>query len=252
MPPQSLYNKRARRNARRSAQAPEPPLFVRTGTPPPLHARAVQPFVLEPASDQQDLAPLRKKTCVAVRIVDGNAQSQCSATAYGGYGAAASTTHERRKPARSEEQVDAAPASIALSRRAATTQRVYCYAVASRAAQVLKNFGLLHIATSQEKLCDALAPLAKSARFATAHVQQFKDRVTECTCSRTLAPRVQITVTARTASPTALNCTRPARDMLLTSLAPPTHGELVPTSARTLTPTVLPDWQHRSISRRCI
>ena len=107
LPPQSLHKKRACRNDRRSAhalapqqlvpvahstQAPQipslidlrvaaPPSLVRVDTPPSLHARAVPLLVLEPASDQQHLAPLRKKASVAVRIVDGNAQSQCSATA---------------------------------------------------------------------------------------------------------------------------------------------------------------------------
>ena len=117
---------------------------------------------------------------------------------------------------------------------------MYCYAVASRAAQVPKNFGLLHTATWQENSCVALAP------FATLQENQFKERVTECTRNRTLASRAQkqIPVTARIASPSALNCTRPACDKLFTSHAPPTRGELLSTSARTLTPTVLPDWQH--------
>ena len=99
LPPQSLHKKRACRNARRSAhalapqplvpvahstKAPQvpsiidlrvaaPPSLVRVDTKPPLHARAVPPIVLELASDQQHLAPLRKKARVAVRIVDGNA-----------------------------------------------------------------------------------------------------------------------------------------------------------------------------------
>ena len=143
------------------------------------------------------------------------------------------------------EHADAAPVSIALNSTPATTQRVYCYAVASRAAQVQKNYGLLHIATSEENLYVAHAPLATSSR-ATAHVQQVKERVIKCTRSRTLASRAdeQIPGTVRITSPTALNCTRPERDMLFTSLAPPTHGELVPISARTLTPTLLADWQH--------
>ena len=155
-----------------------------------------------------------------------------------------------------------------MSSSAAATQRVYCYAVASRAAQVQKNFGLLHTARSQENLCVALAPLSTSqenscvalaplatskensrvalAPCATSQESQFKERVTECTRNRTLASRAheQITETARIASPSALNCTRPAGDKLFTSRAPPTRGELLPTSARTLTPTVLPDWQH--------
>ena len=127
LPPQSLHKSRARRNARRSAHAPAPqplvavvqstqapqvpslidwrvtaPLsLVRVGTSPSLHARAVPPLVLESASDQQHFPPLRKKPRVAVRIVDENAQAQCSATAYGGYGAAASAPRQSYKPARS-------------------------------------------------------------------------------------------------------------------------------------------------------
>ena len=175
-----------------------------------------------------------------MRIVDGNAQSQCSATAYSGYDSAASATRERRKSAGSQEKADAAPARIALSSSAATTQRVYCYAVASRAAQVQKNFGLLHTATSQENSCVALGPLA------TSQEKQFKERVTESTRNSTLASRAheRIPGTARIASPSAFNCTRPAFDKSFTSGAPPTRGELLPTSARTLTATVLPDWQH--------
>ena len=200
---------------------------------------------MESASDQQHLAPLRMKTRVAVHIVDGNAQFQCSATAHGGYGAVASAIRKRRKPAQSEEHADAALASIALSSSAATSHRMCCDAVASRAAQVQKNYGLLHIATSQENLYVAHTPLATSSR-ATAHVQQVKERVIECTRSRTLASRAdeQITVPARIASPSALNCTRLACDKLFTSRAPPTRAELLPTSALALTPTVLPDWQH--------
>ena len=113
-----------------------PPSLVRVETPPPLHARAVPPLVPKPASDQQHFAPLREKARIAVRIVDGNAQSQCSATAYGEYGAATNATRGRRKLKRSQEHADAAPASIALSSSAATTQSVYCYAVSSRVAQV--------------------------------------------------------------------------------------------------------------------
>ena len=110
LPPQSLQKRRARRNARRSAQAPAPqprvpveqskqaPLIpslidlrviapqslVQAKTPHSLHARAVPPLVMESASDQQHLAPLRKKPRLAVRIVDENVQAQCNATAYGG------------------------------------------------------------------------------------------------------------------------------------------------------------------------
>ena len=101
-----------------------------------------------------------------------NAQAHCSATAYGGYGAATSLPREGRKSARSLQQAHAAPVesptiqrtsakiqqligaltSIALSSSAATSHRVHCYAVASCAVQVQKNYGLLHIALSQENL----------------------------------------------------------------------------------------------------
>ena len=138
-------------------------------------------------------------------------------------------TRVRRKPTQNQQQADAAPAespviqrsyaktqqlagtpaSIALSSSAATTQRVYCYAVASRAAEVQKNFGLLHTATSQENSCVALAPLATLSRFAIAQVQQFEERVTECTRRRTLASHAyeHIPGTASIASPSALNRT---------------------------------------------
>ena len=122
---------------------------------------------------------------------------------------------------------------------------MYCYAVASRAAQVQKNFGPLHTATSQENSCVALAP------FATSQENQFKERVTKCTRNRTLESRAheQIPGNARIASPSAVNCTRPPCDKLFTSRAPPTRGELLSTSARALTPTVLFDWQqlHRAV-----
>ena len=194
-----------------------PPLLVRVDTPPPLSVCAVPPIVQEPASDKQHLAPLRIKPRVAVRIVDGNAQSRCGATAYGGYGAAESATCERRKPPQNQQQAGAAQASIALSSSVATTQRVYCYAFASCAAEVQQNFEQLHTATSlenscvalaplatsqeiscvalaplatlQENSCVALAPLATSSRFVIAQVQQFKERVTECTRRRLLASR---------------------------------------------------------------
>ena len=239
-----------------------PPSRVPVDTPPPLSARAVPPLVQEPASDQQHLAPVRKKARVALRIVDGNAESQCSATAYGGHGATVSATRERRKPARCQQQADAAPASIALSSSAATTHRMYCYAVALRAAEVQKNFWLLHtatsqenscvalaplatskenscvalapLATSQETLCVALAPLATSSCFAIARVHRFKERVTECTSMCTLAPRGQIPVTARIASPSALNSARPARGKLFTSRAPPVRDDLLATSVHSL------------------
>ena len=127
-----------------------PSSFVRVGTLPSLHARAVPPLVLESASDQQHVTPLRNKPRVALRIVDENAQAQCSATASGGYCAAVGAPRESHKPARSLQEADAVPAesptiqrssaktqqltvaitSIALSRSAAKTQYVYCYSVA--------------------------------------------------------------------------------------------------------------------------
>ena len=102
-------------------------------TSPSLSARAVPPLVQDPASDQQHSASLRKKAFDAVRIVDGNAQSQCSSTAYGEHGATVSETRERRKPARSQQRADVALASIALSSSAATIH--HCTATRSRRAK---------------------------------------------------------------------------------------------------------------------
>ena len=48
----------------------------------------------------------------------------------------------------------------------------------------------------------------------------------------------------RIASPSALNRTRSACDKMFTSLLPPTRGQRLSISARALTPTVLPEWQH--------
>ena len=131
-------------------------------------------------------------------------------------------------------------------------QAIACTATRSRHAQS-KSKRIMDCCTSpcRKRIWYAAhTPLATSSR-ATAHVQQVKKRVIECTRSRTLASRAgeQIPGTARVASPTALNCTRPARDMLFTSLALPTRGELVATNALVLTPTVLPDWQqlHRAV-----
>ena len=61
-------------------------------------------------------------------------------------------------------------------------------------------------------------------------------------CTR--AHRGQIPVTARIASLSALNSARPARDKLFTLRAPPSRDDLLATSAQSLTPTVLPAWQH--------
>ena len=104
----------------------------------------------------------------------------------------------------------------------------------------------MHTVISQENSCVTLALLATSYRFAIAQVQQFKERVTECTRNRTLASRAheQIPETSRIASLSAFNCTGQSCDKLFTSRAPLPCNKLLSTSARALTPTVLPDWQH--------
>ena len=63
---------------------------------------------------------------------------------------------------------------------------------------------------------------------------------------RSLASRAleQFPRSACEAPPFALNCARPARESLYTVRAPQTRDDLLFTSARVLTPTVLPEWQH--------
>ena len=75
--------------------------------------------------------------------------------------------------------------------------------------------------------------------------------------TRTLGPRdkqQQISVTACTASPRAPKSTLPSRVKLFTARPPPTQDELLSTTARTRTPTVLPVLQHshsRTIAQGC-
>ena len=119
----------------------------------------------------------------------------------------------------------------------ATAQENSCVAVAPLAtSQENSCVAVAPLATPQENLCVALAPPATSPRFATTRVHRFKDRVIDCTHMRTLASRARerITVTARIASPSALNCTRPARDKLFTSRAPPARDDLLATSVHSL------------------
>ena len=164
-----------------------------------------------------------------------------SVSSYGGYSAPASATRKRRKPALQHRQTDSAtakgpeahsasiwlpqhvsaPASIALSTSAAATQLVYCYAVASSAASVQENFGLLRTATPHSRA--ALTSRATSSDCEIARVQRCKKQLAKRTRMRTLASRAleQIPRTARITSHSAMNCGRPARDSLFTSLALP-------------------------------
>ena len=167
----------------------------------------------------------------------------------------ASDTRKHRKPALQHRQTDSAtaeapeahsasawppqhvsaPASIALSTSGAATQRVYCYAVASRAASVQKNFGLLRTATPHSRA--ALASRATSSDCEIARVQRFKKQLAKRTRMRTLASRAleQIPRTARIASPSALNCARPARDSLFTSRALPARDDVMAIRVHSLT-----------------
>ena len=163
-----------------------PPSLVRVDTPPPLHARVVPALVLEPASDQQHLAPHRKKARVAVRIVDGNAQSQCSATAYGGYGAVSSATRERRNPTRSitsggragehrvkQHRSHNPIACIATRSRRALPKFKRILGCCTATSQENSCVALAQFATKQNNLYVALAPLATSQKNSCLAVAPF-------------------------------------------------------------------------------
>ena len=197
-------------------------------------------------------APIRKNTRVAVRILNANANSQCSASAYGGYSAFAGSTTTPRSSAEPPPPSSASTeppsyssafASTALSVSAAASSCVYCYAVVFRAAEVQENFGLLRPAIVHE---NAHALLAKSTHAAITRVQGVEDHLTKRICKRTVVARAleQFPRIACTAPPCALNCARPSRNDLFTLCAPPPRDDLLPTSECDLTPTVLPEWQH--------
>ena len=141
-------------------------------------------------------------------------------------------------------QYVSAPANIVLNTSAAAIQRVYCYAVASSAANVQENFGLLSKATPHSFA--ALGLRATSSDCKIAQVQKFKERLAKRTRMRTLASRAheQFPGNACKASPCAFNFARLARDNLYTLRAPQPRNEILSTSARALMPTVLPEWQH--------
>ena len=170
--PHPLCKKKVRRNARRGTHAPKPqppvpiaqsiqapqvpsllnlrlnaPPFpivksrppslmsVRVNSPLPPSVTAAPPPVLEPASAQHHLAPLRNKFRVAVRILSANDNSQCSAVAYGGYSASAGSTTTSSGSAK-PPALSSAFASTALIVSAAASSRVYCCSVAFRNTQV--------------------------------------------------------------------------------------------------------------------
>ena len=176
------------------------------------------------------MAILRKKPRVAVRILNANANSQCSATAYGGYSASAeSTTTPRASP--ESALPSSALESTALGVSAAASSRVYCYAIAFRAAEVQENFGLLRPATEHENFPNAHALLAASPHAAITRVQGVEDHLTKRTRMRTVLPHPleQFPRIACTAPPCALNCARPSRNDLITSVAPPPCDDLLST-----------------------
>ena len=230
-------------------------MSVRVGTPLPPSVSATPPPVQEPASAQQHLARPRKKSRVAVRILSANANSQCSASAYGGYSASAESTTTKSASVKPHSPSSApielpspsnAFVSTALSVSAAASSRVYCYAVAFRAAEGQENFGLLRPAIAHENVRDAHALLATSPHAAITRVQGVEEQLTKRLRMRTVVPRAleQFPRIACTALPCALNCARPSRNDLFTSCAPPPRDDLLPTSECDLTPTVLLEWQH--------
>ena len=222
-------------------------MSTRADASPPPSNRAAPPQVQSLASDQHHLAPLRKRARAAVRIVDGNAGSQCAATVYIGHGARAIAAHKlleaHRPPARPTQHAKA-PASIVLNTSEAASQHVFCYAVPSRADSVQDNFGLLRTATPHSLA--ALAPRATSLDCEVTRMQQFKERLAERTRMCTQASRAleQFPGSACKESLSALNCVQPERNSLYKPRSPQPRDDILSTSARALTPTVLPLWQH--------
>ena len=100
-----------------------------------------------------------------------------------------------------------------------------------------QNFKLLRPAKSYEYSSDSHALPATSSYVAIARVQQSEDSLAERTRMCTLTSRALELVpgTARIASPSALNCARPARDSLFTSRAPPARDDVMATSVHSLT-----------------
>ena len=131
-----------------------------------------------------------------------------------------------------------APAVIVLNRSTAAIQRVYCYAIASRAPSLHKRYGLLR--TAKQHVLAELVPRATSYNYEIARVQQLK-----CTRKRTITSRAldQCQGSAWKASLYTLNCVRLARDNLNTSRSPQPLDDLS-TSTHALTLMVLPDWHH--------
>ena len=142
---------------------------------------------------------------------------------------------------------DVAIEHVAPASGAASTRVSFCYAVTLRSADTQQNSSyqyLLRAATCYKNFCDA--PL--SHEYITWRDQQFEGSSDARTRFRTLnqsAVQQQFPGTVCTANRCALNLVRPLpRVMLFTTSAPPTRDDLLSTSAYTLTPSVLPVWQH--------
>ena len=215
-------------------------------------AIAAPPLVQEPVSAQQHLALLRIKPRIAVRILSADANSQLSASAYGGYSAFAGSTTTPHASVESplpsvasaeSPSPSSAFAISALSVSAAASSRVYCYAVAFCASEVQENFGMLSPAIVHE---NAQSLLATSTHAAITRVQGVEDHLIKRIRKRTVVARAldQFPRIACTAQPCALNCAQPSRNDLFTSCAPPPPDDRLTTSECDLTPTVLPEWQH--------
>ena len=182
-----------------------------------------------------------------MRILSATDNSQCSATAYGGYSASAGST---RTPRASAEPPSPSStfASTALYVSAAASSRVYCYAVAFLAAQVQENVRLLRPApaTAHENFREAHVLLPTSTHAAITRLQGVKNHLTKRIRKRTVVARAleRFPRIACTAQPCALNCARPSRNDLFTSCARPLRYDLLPNSKCDLTLTVLPEWHH--------
>ena len=123
---------------------------------------------------------------VAVRILSANANSQCTASAYGGYSAfgESRTTQsafvEPHLPSSAPVELcspSSAFASTVSSVSAVASSPVYCYEVALRAAQVQENFGLLRLAIVNDNSPNAHALLAMSWHVAITRVQGIEEHL---------------------------------------------------------------------------
>ena len=166
---------------------------------------------------------------------------------------------QMKLPVQASALADSAIEHVAPASAAASTRISFCYAVTLRSADTQPNLSyqyLLRAANFYENVCESHAPLLHE--YITSRDQQFEGSSAARTRFRTLgqcAVQQQIPGTACTASPCTLNSVRPSpRVTLFTTSAAPARDDLLSTSPHSLTPSVLPVWQHlysHSIAQCC-